>query len=146
MTANQRSDCVQNANWCPIHLTGSHDYDKCAQKNDPRYLCGVNGCVKHHHSSLHGSTTPFLATVNTMQTGQVLRNDPVLLSMQTVPTPSGDINCFFDDGSDCSLILNSAAGRLGRRSINGSYNCQWSCQNQQPCIFSDSFRSPRLSI
>ena len=43
----------------------------------------------------------------------MLPNAPVLLSMHTIPTVAGNIISFFDDGSDCSLILNSAAERLG---------------------------------
>jgi hypothetical protein len=35
--------------------------------------------------------------------------------MQSIPSTSGNINSFFDDGSDCTLILNSAAQRLGLR-------------------------------
>ena len=89
------------------------------RKNDPRYICGTNGCNKHHHSSLHGSTTPFVASVNAVRTGDgeshLPPNAPVLLSMQSIPSSSGNINSFFDDGSDCTLILNSAAQRLGLR-------------------------------
>ena len=69
MTVNQRSDCVQTAQWCPIHLTGTHNYENCTQKKDPKFVCGVSGCTKHHHRTLHGSTTPFMATVNTLQSG-----------------------------------------------------------------------------
>ena len=42
----------------------------------------------------------------------MLPNAPVLLSMQTIPTVAGNIINFFDDGSYCSIILNSAAERL----------------------------------
>ena len=96
MTVNQRSDCVQNAKWYPIHLSDTHDYDSCAQKNDLKHVCGVNGCTNHHHQSLHGSSTAFMATINTLQTGltsseHMLPNSPVLLSMQTIPTVAGNI-------------------------------------------------------
>ena len=36
-----------------------------------------------------------------------------LLTMQKISTLSGDVNCFFDDGSTCCLILHSTAKRLG---------------------------------
>ena len=39
-------------------------------------------------------------------------DDSVLLSLQTVSTTTGDMNCFFDNGSTCCLILFSTAERL----------------------------------
>ena len=116
MTPNQRSDCIENAQFCPIHLSGTHNFENCLQKVDPKHVCGMNGCTKHHHRSLHGSTTPFVASINTLNSEAsdlMHSNAPVLLSLQTLPTRSGNIVGFFDDGSDCSLILNSAAERLG---------------------------------
>ena len=110
MTANQRSDCVKNANWCPIHLSSTHNYESCTQRNDARLVCGINGCTKHHHRSLHGSTTAFVAGINALHAEN---EDSVLLSMQSVSTASGNVNCFFDDGSNRCLILHSTAERLG---------------------------------
>ena len=57
MSPNQRSGCVQAANWCPVHLSYSHDLSSCTQRTYSKVLCGVSGCDKHHHRSLHGSTT-----------------------------------------------------------------------------------------
>ena len=57
-----------------------------------------------------------MASINTLtsESSDIMHsNAPVLLSLQTLPTRSGNIIGFFDDGSDCSLILNSAAERLG---------------------------------
>ena len=118
MTANQRSDCIENAQFCPLHLSGTHNFENCLHKSDPRNVCGMNGCTKHHHRSLHGTTTPFIANINSLysegpKSDVMNSNAPVLLSMQNIPTVSGNIISFFDDGSDCSLILNSAAKRLG---------------------------------
>ena len=118
MTANQRSDCVRDAQWCPVHLSPTHNLDNCTSKNDPKSICGVNACPKHHHRSLHGSTTTFVANINSVQSesepgSTSPLHTPVLLSIQAVPTASGDINSFFDDGSNCSLILHSTADRLG---------------------------------
>ena len=100
MTANQRSDCVRDANWCPVHLLSTHNLDACAQKCDSRYICGVNSCDKHHHRTLHGSTTTFVTSVNTLQAegeqSHISPNkSPVLLSMQSIPSTSGNINSFF---------------------------------------------------
>jgi hypothetical protein len=81
-------------------------------------ICGVNGCTKHHHRSLHGSTTTFVLSVNSVnsdewETHYVSVSHVTLLTMQKVSTVSGDLSCFFDDGSTCCLILKSTAKRLG---------------------------------
>ena len=109
MTVDQRSDCVEKSKWCPVHLISSHDLDACNMKNDPRYICGIGGCQKHHHKSLHNSTTPFVAQINSTSSS---KTSNVLLLAQTVSTVSGLINCFWDNGSTCCLIKKSAAVRL----------------------------------
>ena len=120
MTANQRSDCLENSQWCPIHLSSTHNFVSCTQKNDNRLVCGINGCQKRHHRSLHGSTTSFTANINSLHsknrgTDHTTLEDTVLLSMQSISSASGEMNCFFDDGSNCCLILHSSATRLGLR-------------------------------
>ena len=119
MTPNERSNCIENTKWCPLHLSSTHDYQSCTQKSSNRLLCGINGCTKHHHRSLHGSTTPFVVNINTINAAagkcDATSSRPVLLTMQLVSTPSGDLNAFMDNGSDCCLILNSAAKRLQLR-------------------------------
>ncbi len=86
-----------------------------------RLVCGMNGCDKHHHRSLHGSTTSFIVDINTISVNNMNNEistvddsdtDNVLLTFQTVGTTSGTMNCFFDNGSTCCLILNSTADRL----------------------------------
>ena len=64
MSPNDRSSCVESAKFCPIHLLGGHDYPACNMKNDARFVCGINGCSKHHHKSLHETTTTFVASVH----------------------------------------------------------------------------------
>ena len=119
MTANQRSDCVKIAKWCPVHLSATHELDACKQKSDAKYICGVNGCTKHHHRSLHGSTTAFVASINSVQGASPRAhpisslNSPTLFSMQSIPTLSGQLNSFFDDGSNVCILLNAAAQRMG---------------------------------
>ena len=63
MSVNDRSACIEAAKWCPIHLT-HHSLSECNMTTDSRYVCGVDGCKKHHHKSLHGGNTPFLAKIN----------------------------------------------------------------------------------
>ena len=66
LTVNQRSDCIESVQFCPIRLSGTHDFDNCLHKVDPKNVCGVNGCTKYHHCCLHGGTTPFVASINTL--------------------------------------------------------------------------------
>ena len=115
MKVNERSDCVENSKWCPVHLLGSHEISSCTMKNDTRFVCGINGCKMHHHRTLHGSTTSFVARVNSTSFDQRTMYDNeenVLLLIQSVQSSTGDINCFFDNGSSCCLITNAAARRL----------------------------------
>ena len=115
MKVKERSDCVGNSKWCPVHLLGSHEISSCTMKNDTRFVCGINGYKMHHHRTLHGSTTSFVARVNSTSFDQRTMYDNeenVLLLVQSVQSTTGDINCFFDNGSSCCLITNAAACRL----------------------------------
>ena len=112
MSVNERSKCVEKMKWCPIHLLGSHQLNDCSMKNDPRFVCAIEGCLKHHHKSLHGSTTPFMANVNSTGFDDFKHEDNVLLLVQSIETITGTVNCFYDNGSSCCLITNSAAQRL----------------------------------
>jgi len=114
MSANDRADCLEKAGWCPVHLMGTHQLSECNMKNDPRYLCGVDGCSKHHHKTLHGATTPFAAKVLTtvdIPTATASAED-ILLTVQSIPACGVSLNCLFDNGATCSLITESAAKTL----------------------------------
>ena len=101
--------------WCPIHLSSTHDLHNCNQKNDPQLTCNVEGWTKHHHRSLHYSTTLYVGAINSVSAGGATSANPdkLLLSMQVVPTMSGDANAFFDVGSTCCLILDITGKSLG---------------------------------
>ena len=111
MSANERSNCLEKAGWCPVHLLGTHQLSECNMKNDPRYLCGVDGCAKHHHKTLHGATSPFLANVLTTvdTSASTTKSDDILLTVQSIPACGLTLNCLFDNGATCSLITESAA-------------------------------------
>ena len=111
MSLDQRADCLEKSNWRPIHLVGSHKYSDCNMKNDLRYICGVDGCSKHHHKSLHGCSSPFLANVlsTTKPPGHL---DDILMSVQSIPAVGGSLNCLFDNAATCSLITEAAAKSL----------------------------------
>ena len=51
MTPNERSSCVESAKFCPIHLLGSHSMAGCNNQNDPKFICGIDNCQKHHHKT-----------------------------------------------------------------------------------------------
>ena len=114
MSVDERAACVKKAAWCPIHLMGTHKFSECNMKVDPRYLCGVDGCTKHHHKSLHGATSQFLA--NVMATvdryASATTSEDVLLTVQTIPACGLSVNCLFDNAATCSLITESAAKTL----------------------------------
>ena len=114
MSAKDRSDCIENSKWCPVHMVGSHAYPDCNMKNDSKYICGINGCTKHHHNSLHGASTPFIASVHSTHIADDAVANPasVLLSMQTISTTEGPMDCLFDNCATCSLITEPAAKRL----------------------------------
>ena len=120
MTVSQRSICLQNAQWCPVHLSSTHDLNSCTLKMDPKLICGVGGCQKHHHRSLHGCTDPFVASINHVSmhindsnsAADLSGTDNTLLAVQNIATQSGNMDVLFDNASTCCLILNSTAERL----------------------------------
>ena len=114
MSVSERSTCIETAGWCPIHLLGTHNLSGCNNTNDARSVCGINGCQKHHHKSLHGGTTPFIASIlsTELANDESRSSNQVLLSMQTISTKSGSANCLFDNCATCCLITKNAAERL----------------------------------
>ena len=114
MSPNDRGSCVERANWCPFHLVSTHTLSNCNVAQDPTSVCGVDGCTKHHHKSLHGGNTPFLASIMSTDCVNSYHSAAgVLLSMQSIPTTDGSLNSLFDNAATCSLITRSAAQRLG---------------------------------
>ena len=114
MSANDRGSCIERAKWCPIHLLGTHSLSECNMTGDSRLICGVNGCTKHHHKSLHAGNTPFIANILSTQCVEdtIHGADDVLLTMQSLPSPNGSLNCLFDNAATCSLVTKRAANRL----------------------------------
>ena len=113
MSVNERSKCVEKAKWCPIHRTGGHQFQDCNMKSDTKFICGISGCTKHHHTTLHGGTTPFLARINSSNINdQGMTGVNVLPLVQSVDTTSDKVTLFYDNGSTCCLITFAAAERL----------------------------------
>ena len=114
MDVDSRGACVERANWCPIHLIGTHTLSDCNKTSDPGSLCGINGCSKHHHQTLHGGSTPFLASIMSTGLADPFHQSPgVLLSIQSIPSNNGSVHCLYDGAATCSLITSTAAQRLG---------------------------------
>ena len=80
-------------------------------KNDLRYICCVDGCSKHHHKSLHGCSSPFLASVLSTTRPPGHLND-ILMSFQSIPAVGGSLDSLFDNAATCSLITEAAAKSL----------------------------------
>ena len=106
-------------NWCTIHLL-NHDLSNCNQRSDPRLVCGISGCRKHHHKTLHGSDSTFVVSVNSTNVhsetdifpNNTGTQDNVLLQIQAIETDSGTTTCMFDNAATCCLITYAAAERL----------------------------------
>ena len=123
MDVNERSNCVEKANWCPVHLVATHSLADCNMTNDSKFICGIENCKKHHHKSLHGGTTTFLARVNstaleplptatstaTATATATADPDSVLFAILAVPSKDRIMNTLFDDSANCSLITSDAA-------------------------------------
>ncbi len=113
MNANERSACVEAAKWCPIHLLGTHPIEDCNMTGEARFLCGIDGCNMHHHKSLHGSTTTFVANIHAIRCEDSSGANNILFSVQSIPTIGGtSVNCMFDNCASCSLITKEAENRL----------------------------------
>ena len=114
MSPNERGDCPVKAQWCPIHLVGSHSLAACNMAKDPKHICSIDGCTEHHHEQLHGGTSPILS--NILVTGSATSSfqeaDNVLLSMQTIQSLEGTLACLFDNAATRTLITVCAARRL----------------------------------
>ena len=69
--------------------------------------------MKHHHKSLHGSSSPFIASVmSTSSSNKPVSRENVLFLVQTIPAKEDVVNCLFDNAATCSLITKSAAKQL----------------------------------
>ena len=113
MSLHDRASCVESPNLCPIYLIGTHSLSKCNKAHDQNSICRVENCTKHHHKTLHGATSPFLASVMSTDCANSLNNSAgVLLATQSIRTKNGLLHCLFDNAATCSLITRAAAQRL----------------------------------
>ena len=59
-----KAGMVVKAKGCVICLHPNHTADRCYDKDNPKRVCGINGCKSHHHPTLHGSKEPQVASCN----------------------------------------------------------------------------------
>ena len=64
----QKTKIVKEAQLCVICLSGGHPSSAC-ESRDP--VCGLEGCRKKHHSDLHGSTDPYVVSINYIKAGSL---------------------------------------------------------------------------
>ena len=61
-----RIKIVKGNSCCVVCLHKSHLADSCKFKDSDKNVCGLGGCIKHHHTLLHGSQDPFVKNMNTV--------------------------------------------------------------------------------
>ena len=59
-----KAGMVTKSRSCVICLHPNHSVDKCYDKDNPKRVCGLDGCNSHHHPTLHGAQDPRVATCN----------------------------------------------------------------------------------
>ena len=103
---------MQAVKWCPVRLLATHSYPECNNASDAKFICGINRCDKHHHKTLHGSTTPFIENVNATHCEEPSTNS-VHFFIQFIPTVRGNmLKTMFDNCASCTLITRPAAACL----------------------------------
>ena len=55
---------MRRTNACPICLYPGQGADACKNKENPDYVCGIQGCKSYHHPSLHGGKDPAMVKVS----------------------------------------------------------------------------------
>ena len=92
----------------------------------------IDGCTKQHQSSLHGSTTLYIASIKTTNnnTTPATQSANVLLLVQSISLKDGTVDCLFDNCVTCSLITESVANCLNLvgEPLNGNHNSDWYCE------------------
>ena len=85
-----------------------------------RKRMGGKECQKLHHELLHGTTVSYVNTMSSKKKSNepITRPNQVFLHIfsHVFPNKNMSLVLFTDDGSDCSLITEAAAGYLGLRS------------------------------
>ena len=78
---------VKSSKSCAICLHPSHTSDRCDFRSQDKNICGMDGCVSHHHPCLHGSKDIYVTGVNVLLLQQV---QAVAADAPTGCVPVGD--------------------------------------------------------
>ena len=66
LSVADKVNVVKSSKSCAVCLHPSHTTDKCDFKDKDKNICGMDGCLSHHHPCLHGSKDIFVTGVNVL--------------------------------------------------------------------------------
>ena len=52
---DKRAAMAKAGGYCPVYLYPGHAAEACKNATNPKSVCSMKGCQKHHHPSLHGA-------------------------------------------------------------------------------------------
>ena len=118
LTAQERGKAVLDANGCGFCLSNNHIGSKCPFEGQWKN-CDVNNCNKPHNRLIHGCGIVQLSCA-TFNYG--VRLSVTLLLIHDVPTPTGMVRTFWDDGSTLSLVAKSFVQRMNLKGVLVEYD------------------------
>ena len=71
-SAKEKGDMVMKGQNCLICLHHEHTTDSCFGKDQQRTVCGLGGCKKRHHPSLHSAPQSSIQTVQSVTDVDIL--------------------------------------------------------------------------
>ena len=100
----ERKGILKEKGACWSCLKRGHRIQKCRNKN----VCGVNGCTRRHHATLHEEKHEINvpASANTCNNKSI---DTCLLQVQRIQTKRGFANVLWDNGASLCFITNKKA-------------------------------------
>ena len=122
MMPNQKVEVVENNRLCFACLETGHRSINCRI----RRKCGVDGCTKLHHCSLHQGS---VEGINFHSIGEVTSNQGAcllqLMSIRPACENVKPLTVFFDGGATISLITFNKAAMLGLQGSNAYCYKSW---------------------
>ena len=61
---DKRAAMAKAGGYCPVYLYPGHAAEACKNATNPKSVCSMKGCQKHHHPSLHGFKDKYVTSVN----------------------------------------------------------------------------------
>ena len=100
-SAKERGELVIKGDNCLICLHHEHTTDSCFGKDQQRTLCGMDGCSKRHHPSLHSAPQSSVQAVQTARHVQVEGGDIT----PGVEGEDGEIIPGVEDGDELTISV-----------------------------------------